>query len=230
MKKVYIFDLDDTLYNETTYVYSGFLAVAKWFEQQLGIEAGEGLLYMKNHLEQFGRGTVFDALLKHYNLYSHKMVGQCLSIYRSHQPSIELYEDAVRCLERLKNSPIYIITDGNKNVQRNKLQALQLDSHISIRKSYITRRYGIKNEKPSPHCFLDICKTEQISPEQAVYVGDNPHKDFVGIRPLGFKTVRILRGSHECVRKPEPFEAESEIHSLDELDERFIQQLFNENL
>lgn len=219
--KAAAFDLDDTLYDEMTYVASGFRAVARYLEQEKGIPADDVYERMMRELSERGRGRVFDEALAACGMRTAALVRRCLRVYRSHKPDIRLYDDAVRCLDRLAraNIPIYIVTDGNKHVQQAKLQALGLYDDPRIKKCYITRRYGIRHEKPSPYCFLQICRLEQAAPEEVVYVGDNPHKDFVGIKPLGFRTVRILRGSYAHVRKPEEYEAEVELRTLDGFDE-----------
>jgi putative hydrolase of the HAD superfamily len=122
----------------------------------------------------------------------------------------------------LAHYPIYIVTDGNKHVQLAKLQALGLYDRLPVKRCFITRRYGVHREKPSPHCFQLICKMEQVSPDQVVYIGDNPNKDFVGIKPLGFRTVRLLRGNYAQLRKPKEYEADVVLRSLDELDETVV--------
>ncbi|MNI23645.1 Phosphoglycolate phosphatase [compost metagenome] len=217
--KVVVFDLDDTLYHEISYVESGFLAVAEFLYQQYSASVDESMDIMRKELQENGRGNIFDRVLEHYQLYSKGLVKQCLAVYRGHEPQIVLSDDAKRCIEffEQKRTPIYIVTDGNKLVQMRKLKALGLYEHPAIRKCYISRRFGIKNEKPSPHCFLQICAREKVQPGEVVYIGDNPNKDFVGIKPLGFKTVRILRGGFAALTKPSSYEAERTIVSLDEM-------------
>lgn len=217
--KVVVFDLDDTLYPEMSYVESGLLAVARFLNGRYSINVDESLSIMLHELEENGRGKVFDRVLAHHQLQSRRLIKECLGIYRAHEPQIELSNDAVRFIEFLQNKqvPIYIVTDGNKLVQLRKLKALGLYEHPAIRKCYISRRYGIKNEKPSPYCFLQICAREKVDPSEVVYIGDNPNKDFVGIKPLGFGTVRILSGGFSEVKKPKIFEADRIISTLDDL-------------
>lgn len=90
-----------------------------------------------------------------------------------------------------KNIPLYIVTDGNKIVQNNKIEALNLRKHI--KKDFITHRFGKKHSKPSTYCFEKIRKLENVNPEDIVYIGDNPNKDFVNIKELGFRTIRIKK-------------------------------------
>lgn len=214
---VIVFDLDDTLYEELNFVRSGFQAVTRMLHERYGIDLADSLPLMWEELQRNGRGKVFDRLLETYGLLTKANVRRCVSAYRLHAPNIRLDDEAVRCLEALRSYPMYIVTDGNKLVQYNKLIALGLYEHPYIRKCYITRRYGIHNEKPSPYCFREISRLEKAPPQNIVYVGDNPRKDFVGIKLLGFRTVRILKGGHKDVRATDEYEAEHTIQTLDEL-------------
>jgi putative hydrolase of the HAD superfamily len=219
---ILVFDLDDTLYDELTFVHSGFQAVARFLEAKEAIPARAGFDYLWRALPE-GRGRLFDQLLSEYGLYSQKGVAACISVYRGHSPAIQLDPDAEACLTRFASFPKYLVTDGNKLTQRNKIKALGLKSRF--KHCYVTHCYGIKRAKPSPYCFQKICEREKVRPEQVVYIGDNPHKDFVGIKPLGFKTVRIMKGLHKTVEKPPEYEAAARIKSLNELTKEFLNEL-----
>lgn len=211
---ILVFDLDDTLYEELTFVRSGFVSVCEYLNKEQSLPKRETMGKMLNKLND-GRGRIFDDLLGEYGLFSKKLVKKCVSVYRKHQPSIKLYKDAVDCLEKFRDISKYIITDGNKMVQKNKIKALNLDK--MVKHCLITHAFGTKNAKPSPYCFLLICQEEKVNPSDVVYIADNPNKDFVGIKPLGFKTVRILRGNYRNVQLNSRFEADDMIESLDEL-------------
>lgn len=221
---VIVFDLDDTLFEELTYVQSGFRAVADYLQGTYGIPAMSSLDWMMQKLAG-GRGRIFDDLLMEFHLYNKKTVRKCLSVYHHHFPTIHLSPEADACLKRFAKFPIYIVTDGNKLVQTNKLQALGLFSRANF--CYVTHRYGIRNAKPSPYCFLKICEREKVQPQEVVYIGDNPQKDFVGLKPLGFKTIRVYQGQHKDVAKPSEFEADFGIKSLMELDEVLLKRIFD---
>lgn len=222
MRRILVFDLDDTLYDELTFVYSGFRIVSQFLSTRCPLSAEASFEWMKKALPQ-GRGRIFDELLKSHGVYSKKLVRQCLSLYRMHKPDIFLTCEADECLRRLAGYPIYIVTDGNKLVQYNKIRALQLEKRV--KDFFITHRHGIRNAKPSPYCFLKICEREKVSPNQVVYVADNIRKDFVGIKPLGFHTVQIMQGQHQYITMSEEYEAERKIQSLSELDEALLNSL-----
>ena len=222
---VLVFDLDDTLYNEITFVKSGFWAVSAHLSKSYSIPAENSYAFMVKRLSENGRGRVFDDTLQKFGLYSRKNVLKCVSVYRNHLPDIQLDREAEDCLQRFRDFPVYIVTDGNKTVQKNKLDALGLYDRVKF--CFITHRYGIKNSKPSPYCFMKICARENISPQEVVYIGDNPNKDFVGIKPLGFKTIRILKGQHKDVKEPDHYEAHYQINTLSELNIDFLSQIVN---
>lgn len=213
--QLFVFDLDDTLYDEMTYVYSGFLAVAKFLEETYQLPAKSTFLELKQILEADGRGLVFDTFLKQKKLFSLKLVKRCVFIYRHHIPEISLYPDAKRVFKRFQKSSLFILTDGHKAAQHLKLQALDL--YKQMNHCYLTNRYGIKYNKPSPHCFLLLCQREHVLPKDVVYIADNPYKDFIGIKPLNFQTVRILRGRYKDVKLDLANEADKTITTLDEL-------------
>jgi putative hydrolase of the HAD superfamily len=50
-----------------------------------------------------------------------------------------------------------------------------------------------------------------------VYIGDDPRKDFRGIRPLGFRTIRLRRGAHAGQEVGADLDAECETRDLREV-------------
>ncbi len=214
---VIVFDLDDTLFDELSFVRSGFKAIARHIEYRYDIEAAR-VREMCEHRLAMGRTGIFDKVFQELGIYSCRLVDECVRLYRRHSPDIALYPEAGRCLERFSSQPIYIVTDGNQTAQAGKLKALRLYNHQPVKCCYLTYRYGIKRAaKPSPHCFRLIAKAEKTKPEEVVYVADNPTKDFIGIKPLGFKTVRVLTGQHRSMVPGSSHAAHIEIENLDSL-------------
>ncbi|GAA4021495.1 HAD family hydrolase [Hymenobacter glaciei] len=214
-RSVLVFDLDDTLYPELSYVHSGFRAVAGFLSPLLGVPAEILAAGMIAEEAKLGRGQVFDNVLRQHGRWSKTLVAACLRAYRQHRPEINLFPDAERALSRFAGQPLYIVTDGHKEVQARKVAALNLAGRV--RHAYLTNRYGRHRAKPNPHVFDLICKREHVTPAEIIYVGDNVKKDFVGIKPLGFDTVRILRGNYAHYVADAAHEAARIIESLDEL-------------
>ena len=219
---IIVFDLDEVLYDEKTYVISGFRAVSEFLEKDEAIPKKIIFEYLKRRLKN-GRERIFNDLLDNFRIYSQKNLEKCISVYRTHTPKIKLYSDAKDCLKRLKNYPLYIVTDGNKIVQKNKIKALNLENHV--KNTILTSNYGLENSKPSTFCFQKICDMEKTSPTNLVYIGDDPHKDFVGLKREGFKTIRLFNGRFKNERLSKEFEADYKIKSLKEINEEFIKKI-----
>jgi len=221
---VIVFDLDDTLYDELDFVKSGFNEVSEFLSKKFNIPKNKCYEIMINEL-QYGRGEIFDNTLKKYNIFSKKLVKQCISRYRSHKPKIHLFHSAIKCLKKLDIFPLYIVTDGNKIVQKNKVKALKIQKKVKF--IFITSNYTLKNAKPSPYCFFKICELEKTSPQNIIYIGDDPSKDFVKIKQKGFKTIRVLTGKFKNEKYSKQFDADLTIKSLEELSLIKIKKLIN---
>lgn len=208
------FDLDDTLYAERTYVVSGFRAVAAALQRRWGVDPDEALETMIGSLRRDGRGRQFDAVVEHFGLTGRQSIRELVSTYRHHDPEIELPPSSRRVLERLSDRPLYLVTDGHKVVQAKKIKALGIEDYF--RHCYLTHRYGIAHRKPSPRVFKLITARERCTPAEVVYIADDPRKDFRGIRPLGFHTIRVRTGRHADAVAPDAEDAE---HAVDRLEE-----------
>lgn len=214
-----VFDLDDTLYDDLTFVLSGFHAVANFLSSRMKMKENQIYDSLVNELK-VSRNQVFDRFLEKQGSFSKRLVQQCVSVYRLHQPKIELYPEAKKLLKKLESYPKYVVTDGNKLVQKSKFLALGLEAYI--KKCVCTYTYGLKNSKPSPYCFLKICEWEKVTPDQVVYISDNPNKDFVGIKPLGFKTIRIRKGPYKDLQLGHKYEADIILDSLNDLEKKLV--------
>ena len=118
---------------------------------------------------------------------------------------------------------LYLVTDGNKYVQSNKVDALGIECYFT--KSYITHRYGIRHAKPSTYCFEQIARSELCGMDKLIYVGDNPAKDFVGLNRLGATTVRVLTGEHASVHSHPDYDSKITIQTLGDLHEKVLTRL-----
>ena len=209
---VLIFDLDDTLYEEITYVKSGFRAVAQWLENEFAWDEERSYRYMRAVLDAEGRGRVFDRLLERHGHRSEALVERCVATYRHHRPRIQLAPAAQDLLPKLVRTPLYLVTDGHKTVQAYKVAALGI--HCRFRKVYLTHRYGLRHAKPALTCFERIRARERCRWDEMVHVADNPAKDFVNLTPLGVRTIRVLTGAHRDVRARAGYEANRRIPDL----------------
>lgn len=225
MVKAVIFDLDDTLYYELDYVKSGFRAVSEYIAFRYQVDKDEFYQELLNILEIEGRGKTFNIALEKFVLPAAELE-KMIDVYRSHNPeNIRLYEDAVEILNRYLKEKRYktgIITDGNSEVQWNKIRSLGLDEKVN--QIIVTDDFGVDKRKPHFFSYQRMLKLLQVKAEEAVYVGDNPVKDFITARKLGLKTVRIVRehGMHIDKRMAAKYEADYEINTLNDLDQHVL--------
>jgi putative hydrolase of the HAD superfamily len=174
--KIFVFDLDDTLYSERDFEISGIEFVYNYFSVK-HIKLDTILNERKNWIEQIINCS--------NNQISLQMV---LDIYRNHIPSIRLYKDAKVLLERLLSQEIdmSLITDGRSITQRNKLRALGIESYF---KNIIISE-EVKSEKPSEYNFRMVMNNKHA--ENFVYIADNPNKDFITPNKLGWTSICLL--------------------------------------
>jgi len=191
VSRVWVFDVDDTLYLERDYVQSGLRAVAAWAEREFGVggvyEAAWG-----RFLAGSRSTTLTDVFAAAGRPLDVDETAAAVSAYREHQPDIRLCKDAEVLLEALVSSaPVGIITDGPASSQRAKLRALGLESMANL--IVVTDEHGPGWHKPRLRAFQHIQTSFCVDPSHCVYVADNPAKDFTGPKSLGWATVRIAR-------------------------------------
>ena len=213
-----VFDMDDTLYFERDYVLSGFRCVGAWVAETLGVE---GLGEMAIRLFDLGyRGHIFDKALEHVGINATpELIDSLVRRYRQHKPKLELLPDAQMVLEWARpRFALAVVSDGYLEAQRLKLTALRLESFFST--AMLTDAWGREFWKPSTQGFRAVSQAVgRTESDGYIYIGDNPHKDFIGPRNLGWRTLRIRRRGGEYADYEASAEeaADIEISSLDQL-------------
>lgn len=187
-----IFDLDDTLYPERAYAFSGFAAVAEAFADRLG-DVREATAKMRELFDTEHRRRVFDRFLDERGMFEDRdLVRRLIETYRAHSPAITLYPDADEALTRFSRThKIGLLTDGPAMQQRAKIDALKLRPRFDA--IILTDELGPGFGKPHPKSFEMIAERLGVEPGRCVYVADNAAKDFVAPNALGWVTVRIHR-------------------------------------
>lgn len=229
-----VFDLDDTLYRELDFVHGAFYEVARFMIEQklVWINADNSVQHLHQEmitlLESEGRGKIFDRLIDKYagDRKNDISVPELVRVYRQAKPNLSLYKDAIEVLQWAKQESYStgIITDGAATVQHNKIGGLGVAQVVDI--VMVTYDLGEEFSKPHAKPYEEVLRKLDINPQEAIYIGDNPHKDFIGARKLGINTVRIIRdcGDHMQTRLDDEHEADYEITHLMELP-KVIQQI-----
>lgn len=129
-----VFDLDDTLYLEREFAFSGYRFLDGWAKERESLE-GFGKA-CKVLFEEGERRQIFNRALERLgHCGDSHLIADLVAAYRGHPPQIALAPDAVRFLERHRG-PFGLITDGPAETQNAKIVALGLDRWIeNIRKT-----------------------------------------------------------------------------------------------
>ncbi len=173
---VIVFDLDDTLYDEIDFVKSGFLEVSEYLGDRRYFE------FMWREFVTNGSGKIFDKLIDKFSIKEN--ITKLIEIYRFHTPRITLLSSSKKVLKYALNYKSAIITDGHYITQKNKYQALGLDKYIDL--PIFTDFYHTKKPELKPFKMV----MEKFADSEYIYISDNPKKDFIAPKELGWKTLR----------------------------------------
>lgn len=213
-----IFDLDDTLFLEREFVLSGFDAVAAELAATVGVPASILRAEFQKIFESGERSDVFGVWLRNHG-HSVVWLPQLIELYRSHSPRITLVPEMLELLADLRQRiPLGLITDGHLATQRGKIKALAIEPYFSA--ITCSDLLGREFWKPHPRPYRETLGALDVPAESAVYVADNPAKDFLGARGVGMATVRVRwpGGMHAERFVPSPeFAADHEVTSVGDL-------------
>lgn len=215
-----VFDLDDTLYAERAYVLSGFFAVARWCEREFQMRVDATVTELSELLDSGIRGNTFNRFCETHGLEEEMIVPRMVKVYRGHRPELVPYQGVPRLLKRLSEHYLLgLVSDGNVEVQDKKLAALGIGPLFDG--VVFSDELGRDHWKPSSRPFEAICHRLGVQTHEAVYVGENSLKDFLGARRAGMLTIRVLEPAgfytHESPPSTE-HAADLEIGSLAELE------------
>jgi putative hydrolase of the HAD superfamily len=200
-----VFDLDDTLYPERQFVFSGYRAVADAFSRRL--DASFDLMTRMGELfDTPDRSRVFNVIVGEAGVPpadADALVAEMIATYRSHRPQIQLHPDADTALTRLRGRfRLGLISDGPLEMQNNKIDALGLRSRFD--EIILTDKWGSQYWKPHPRAFEEMARRLAVPPQCCLYVADNPAKDFVAPNALGWRTLWIKRPGSLYADRPAP--------------------------
>lgn len=221
---VVVMDLDDTLYLERDYVVSGLRAVGRRLAQDGTVN---GFAVAAERLFAAGRrGDIFDGALAALGVAPDAaLIARLVAVYREHRPDIALQPDAQAFLDRVAATrQLALITDGFRVAQRNKIAALRLD-RWPFDPIVCTDDRGRSFWKPHRAAYDAVAA--RCGSRSLLYIADNPAKDFVTPRSLGWRTVQIDRPGrlHAPTPPDAAHRADCVVTSLDELGDARLDEL-----
>jgi putative hydrolase of the HAD superfamily len=186
----FLVDLDDTLFSELDYVDSGYRAIAPMLAAMCAVEATDALFLLRYELRKFGRVGAFDRVLDRFGV-PRTRVSELVAAYRGHAPDIQLYLGVERGLKALRRvAPVAIVTDGNVEMQRRKVEALELAEMVDA----IVFCWECDAPKPAAKSYEVAAKRLGCDLKLAVLIGDDPVHDMAAARAIGVRGIRVRTG------------------------------------
>ena len=204
MLKAIGFDLDNTLYDQRQYEYFAFWAVAEEVSKYYCVNKNRYFLLLKHSFNKNIHEYTFDKAIQLYigkipRDWESFLKNKLLPVYRSAKPKLKLFNWVDRFIKKAKNKGIKltIITNGNVEIQKYKIDALGLNEFCD--KIYISDEFIPPARKPDTTLFKHFLKDFCLRGEDVIYIGDNIKTDS-SCQKLGIKFIHY-DGTEEFIYK-----------------------------
>ncbi len=184
-----VFDLDDTLIAQKTWIRSKLILLAEM--EELPVEPKSLLAAARRLVEEGNRSHLFDGVQATLGL-SDDVRDRLVALYRQTSPaSVELFPEVRSVLEAAKQRGLSLglVTDNPPGAQKLKLRLSGLAELFDA--AVFTREIG--SEKPDPSGFNAVAKAMGVEPAGLVSVGDNPFRDAEGSLRAGYAAAFWVR-------------------------------------
>jgi putative hydrolase of the HAD superfamily len=108
-----------------------------------------------------------------------------------YEDSWTLFDDVIPCLDFFSKEKLGIISNGDKDQQRQKLKNLNIFDRFAV----ITISSDIGIHKPDKELFFYACKQANEKTANCFYIGDNYEADMIGARNAGITGIWINRNN-----------------------------------
>jgi len=171
--KAVIFDLDNTIYRETDYLFPAYHAIGVHVSGKDNIDASAAGQFLENHFLKSGRKNLFDNFIQHFNIRN-TGVEEMMNILRTNQPEekIEIFPSVMKMLDALilQQKKIFVLTNGNPQQQRNKIACIEWGGIFND----ITFIFADEiKRKPSPESIEYIIKKYELRHGDVLMIGDD---------------------------------------------------------
>ena len=217
-KKAILFDLDNTLYDYEGPNGKALKAVFDILSKKINISFTKfKILYkiskVEIHRELGGLASSHNRVLylqrlieKTHNTINPSIILKLYSAYwDTLLRNMRLRVGALETLKRLKKKglKIAIVSDLTTHIQLRKIHKLGITKYVDV----LVTSEEAGSEKPHAIMFLLTLNKLDISPHEAIFVGDNPINDIEGANAVKMDTVLIKKGgltreSEEDYQKP----------------------------
>lgn len=184
----FIFDLDGTLLDRDSSLRA---FVGHQYDRISQLQCMDKNLYMTEFIKLDSRGyvwkdKVYQQLIQAYHLpISHEaLLEDYVSNFKYHCIGFPLLHE---CLQELRDRGMKLgmITNGYGEFQLNNIRALDIEKYFDT--ILISEIEGLR--KPDPEIFNRALRNLDLTPTEAVYVGDHPENDVLASRRVGMKGI-----------------------------------------
>jgi putative hydrolase of the HAD superfamily len=209
-----LIDLDDTLYDERSYVRGGLTAVAQDIAGRTGRSGDAIHAELLDLLATTGREQILDRALPLFGLAPTKLlIAELVEVYRAHAPRLTFYPGVAEMLCRLRQRyRLAVVTDGLARMQRAKVVALGLGALVDT----MVFTWELGHPKPAPDGYLSAARTLGTAPARCLIVGDNPDHDMRAAATAGIPAVRVRNG--RFAHRPNPGPVRADLAHVTELE------------
>jgi HAD superfamily hydrolase (TIGR01549 family) len=120
-----VFDLDNTVYTETDYLFESYKKIAQFAEIEYAIKYEDVFNFLSTTFIQSGRFQLFNQLLDTFDIPA-SAIAHFLDIMRTTEFTelIEPFPQVMNLMNTLRNQGknLYVITNGNPVQQKNKVK------------------------------------------------------------------------------------------------------------
>lgn len=167
-----VFDLDNTLYKETDFLFSAYQEIEKYVSEKACIPFNDVNGFLRRMYLSKGRNGLFDNLLRNFDIENIVTKSEMLNILRNHSCELSLFKYSESLLNQLHQDGkiLAILTNGNLTQQKNKINCLNLRDKFP----YIDVVYAAEIEpKPSPKGLFILAERNNCVLKNMVFIGDS---------------------------------------------------------
>ena len=196
MSAAVLFDLDETLLDRASSLKAFLAEQHRRFAGRLGLADMETWRSRFLALDKGGhvhKSIVYAALLAEFS-GDPEAGGDLLEDYRHGSSKYVCgFPGMAQTLTALRESGLKlgIVSNGETSFQRRNIEALGLEPLVDA--VLISEAEGLR--KPDAAMFRRAAERLHVSPEQCLFVGDNPEADILGAHRAGMKTAWFNAGA-----------------------------------
>lgn len=167
--KLIVFDLDNTLYCETDYLFAAYHRIA---EECAATREEEDIYwhYLCTSFNREGRKDLFQRFKAKYSISI--SIAQMISILRSTECELTLFEAQRSLIEKMLEAGkhVAILTNGNIEQQQQKVNNLRIQFLFPQIRIVYAAQY---ESKPSPAALQSMMADFEVLPSETLFIGDS---------------------------------------------------------